>query len=327
VYGPLLNGVSTLMFESTPTYPDCGRYWDMVQRHRITVFYTAPTAIRSLMQFGNEAPNRYDLLSLKVLGTVGDPINPAAWKWYYDVIGKGRFVVVDTYWQTETGRHVITNLPGITPMKSGPCTLPCYGIEVVILDAATGKEIETSPAEGVLAIKQPWPGMARTCLGDHQSHTPRVLLRRLTAAAATRIGSSRSLAVLMMSSTFPGTESALLRLKVPLWLTLVSPRPPQWVSRTRSRGSCFTTLTEGYAEGDDLIKELRQAMRTSIGPFATPDMTILMSALPMTRSGKIMRQIVRKIAAGELESLGDTTTLLDQSVVDTLSAKVQKLRK
>jgi len=170
VYGPLLNGISTFMFESTPMYPDCGRYWDMVQRHKITVFYTAPTAIRSLMRFGDDAPKKYDLSSLKVLGTVGEPINPAAWKWYYDVIGNGRCAVVDTYWQTETGGHIITNLPSVTPMKPGSCTLPCYGIEVVVLDAATGKEIESSPAEGVLAIKQPWPGMARTCLGDHQRY-------------------------------------------------------------------------------------------------------------------------------------------------------------
>jgi acetyl-CoA synthetase len=174
VYGPLLNGSTTFMFESTPVYPDEGRYWDMVQRHKITQFYTAPTAIRLLMRYGDEAPKKYDLSSLKVLGTVGEPINPEAWRWYYEVVGKSNCTVVDTYWQTETGGHIITNLPGVTPMKPGSCTLPFYGVNTVVLDAVTGKEV-TEPDEfghynGVMCIKQPWPGMARTCLGDHQRY-------------------------------------------------------------------------------------------------------------------------------------------------------------
>lgn len=336
VYGPLLNGVSTLMFESTPMYPDCGRYWDMVQRHKITVFYTAPTAIRSLMRFGDDAPKKYDLSSLKVLGTVGEPINPAAWKWYFDVIGKGRCAVVDTYWQTETGGHVITNLPGVTPMKPGSCTLPCYGIEVVVLDAATGKEIESSPAEGVLAIKQPWPGMARTCLGDHQRYL-NVYMKPYPGYYFTGDGCRRDEDgfiwitgrvddVLNVSGHRIGTaevESALVAHPAVAQAAVVA--VPHEI---KGQGiCCFTTLTDGYAESADLIKELRQAVRTSIGPFATPDMIIPTVALPMTRSGKIMRRILRKIAAGELDTLGDTTTLLDPSVVDTLSAKVETLRK
>lgn len=174
VYGPLLNGSTTFMFESTPVYPDEGRYWDMVQRHKITQFYTAPTAIRLLMRYGDEAPKKYDLSSLKVLGTVGEPINPEAWRWYYEVVGKSKCTVVDTYWQTETGGHIITNLPGVTPMKPGSCTFPFYGIDTVVLDAQTGKELtepdEDGRFEGVMAIRKPWPGMARTCLGDHERY-------------------------------------------------------------------------------------------------------------------------------------------------------------
>lgn len=165
VYGPLLNGSTTFMFESTPVYPSEGRYWDMVQRHKITQFYTAPTAIRLLMRYGDEAPKMYDLSSLKVLGTVGEPINPEAWRWYYEVVGQSRCSVVDTYWQTETGGHIITNLPGVTPMKPGSCTLPFYGIDPVVLDPVSGKELTESDEhghyEGVMALRQPWPGMSQ----------------------------------------------------------------------------------------------------------------------------------------------------------------------
>lgn len=171
VYGPLLNGSTAFMFESTPVYPNPGRYWDMISRHKITQFYTAPTAIRLLMKYGDDIPSQYDTSSLKVLGTVGEPINPEAWRWYYEIVGKSRCTIVDTYWQTETGGHVITNLPGVTPMKPGSCTLPFYGIDTVVLDSVSGNPIEadsTTTATGVMAIRQPWPGMARTCLGDHE---------------------------------------------------------------------------------------------------------------------------------------------------------------
>eukprot|EP00970_Alexandrium_tamarense_P000521 scaffold67_cov192-Alexandrium_tamarense.AAC.7 len=307
VYGPLLNGISTFMFESTPMYPDHGRYWDMVQRHKITV-----------------------------LGTVGEPINPAAWKWYFDVIGKGNCAVVDTYWQTETGGHVITNLPGVTPMKPGSCTLACYGIEVVVLDAATGQEINTTEAEGVLAIKQPWPGMARTCLGDHQRYL-NVYMKPYPGYYFAGDGCRRDEDgfiwitgrvddVLNVSGHRIGTaevESALVAHPAVAQAAVVG--VPHDI---KGQGiCCFTTLAEGYPESDELIKELRNAVRTSIGPFATPDMIIPTSALPMTRSGKIMRRILRKVAAGELDTLGDTTTLADPSVVDALIAKVEQSRK
>jgi acetyl-CoA synthetase len=173
VYGPLLNGGTTFVFESTPLYPDPGRYWDMIERHKITQFYTAPTAIRSLMRYSADIPARYDLSSLKVLGSVGEPINPEAWRWYYENVGNSRCTVVDTYWQTETGGHVVTNIPGVTPMKPGSCTLPLPGIDLVVLDPQNGHVLEPQEGAstiGVLAIRKPWPGMARTCLGDHQRY-------------------------------------------------------------------------------------------------------------------------------------------------------------
>ena len=171
VYGPLLNGSTTFLFESTPVYPDEGRYWDMISRHKITQFYTAPTAIRLLMGYGDDTPKKYDLSSLKILGSVGEPINPEAWRWYFNNVGRQQCSVVDTYWQTETGGHIITNIPGATPMKPGSCSLPSYGIEPVILDAVDGTVVQAEPGQkvvGVLAIRTPWPGMARTCLQDHE---------------------------------------------------------------------------------------------------------------------------------------------------------------
>ena len=169
-YGPLLNGATTTVFESTPLYPDEGRYWDMVERLKISVFYTAPTAIRSLMRFGDDAPKKYDLSSLRVLGSVGEPINPAAWDWYHEVIGGGKATVVDTYWQTETGGHVALNLPNAHVPKAGSCRGGTYGIDIGILDPQTGKEQVGNDVEGVLVIKKPWPGIARTCLGDHERY-------------------------------------------------------------------------------------------------------------------------------------------------------------
>jgi acetyl-CoA synthetase len=167
VYGPLLSGSTTFVFESTPLYPDAGRYWDIVQRHKISLFYTAPTAVRSLIRYGDDVPKKYDLSSLRILGSVGEPINPAAWSWYYEAVGNEKCTIVDTYWQTETGGHMLTNIPGVTPMKPGSCTLPLYGIDCVVLDPATGDIVEGNDVEGVLAIRSPWPGMARTCVGDH----------------------------------------------------------------------------------------------------------------------------------------------------------------
>mmetsp|Transcript_8162 Transcript_8162/g.12608 ORF Transcript_8162/g.12608 Transcript_8162/m.12608 type:complete len:750 (+) Transcript_8162:67-2316(+) len=355
IYGPLLNGGTTVLFESTPLYPDAGRYWDMVQRHKINIFYTAPTAIRSLMRFGDEIPGKYDLSSLKVLGSVGEPINPEAWRWYYQVVGRSKCTVVDTYWQTETGGHIITNLPGVTPMKPGSCTLPMYGVDPVVLDPQSGEivkpedfadddDVPEGGVKGVLAIRKPWPGMARTCLGDHQRYMMTYLKPYggyyFTGDAVYRdkdgyhfiIG--RVDDVLNVSGHRIGTaevESALVANQAVAQAAVVGQPHP-----IKGQSICaFVTLTVEYEEqrqkddsdnDDDLVKELRMMVRKEIGPFASPDIILVTPSLPMTRSGKIMRRILRKIVAGEVDSLGDTSTLADPSIVDTLITKMDDVK-
>jgi len=327
VYGALLNGGTTFLFESTPMYPDAGRYWDMIQRHKINIFYTAPTAIRSLMRFGDAIPAKYDLSSLKVLGTVGEPINPEAWRWYYENIGHSKCTVVDTYWQTETGGHMLTNIPGVTPMKPGSCTLPMYGIDPVVLDAQSGEVIEGNDVEGVLAIRQPWPGMARTCLGDHQRFMATYLTPHpgfyFTGDTVFRdkdgfiFVTGRCDDVLNVSGHRIGTaeiESALVGHPSVAQAAVVGKPHP-----IKGQGiSAFVMLVEGAEESDDLIKELVAGVRAGVGPFASPDQIVVVPSLPMTRSGKIMRRVLRKIVAGEADSLGDTSTLADPSIVDIL---------
>ena len=335
VYGPLLNGGTTFLFESTPLYPDGGRYWDMIERHQINQFYTAPTAIRSLMRFGNEIPTKYDLSSLKILGSVGEPINAAAWDWYYQHVGRKQCTIVDTYWQTETGGHVMTNLPGVTPMKKGSCTLPFYGQEPVLLDPMTGMEIphiEGYVTEGVLALKRPWPGMARTCLGDHERFknvyfkpypgyytTGDSVLRD---ADGYHFITGRVDDVLNVSGHRIGTaevESALVAHPAVAQAAVVGkPHPIKGESITG-----FVMLDVNHEESQELIDELRMQVRTEIGPFAAPDILWVCPSLPMTRSGKIMRRILRKIVAGETQSLGDTSTLSDPSIVDVLIGMVE----
>jgi acetyl-CoA synthetase len=339
VYGPLLNGSTTFMFESTPVYPNEGRYWDMVQRHRITQFYTAPTAIRLLMRYGDEAPKKYDLSSLRVLGTVGEPINPEAWRWYYEVVGKFNCTIVDTYWQTETGGHIITNLPGVTPMKPGSCTLPFYGIDTVVLDAVSGKEL-TEPDEhgnfqGVMAIKQPWPGMARTCLGDHERYL-NVYFKPYPGYYFTGDTVSRDKEgyhfiigrmddVINVSGHRIGTaelESALVAHPAVAQAAVVG--QPHSI---KGQAICaFCMLTLGYEESPELLKQLKGSVRTEIGAFCCPDLIVIAPSLPMTRSGKIMRRILRKIVCGETDSLGDTSTLADPSIVQMLIDKVESLQ-
>jgi acetyl-CoA synthetase len=331
VYGPLLNGGTTFLFESTPLYPDPGRYWDMVQRHKINIFYTAPTAIRSLMRYGDTFPQKYDMSSLKVLGSVGEPINPEAWRWYYEVVGNSKCNVVDTYWQTETGGHVVTNIPGVTPMKPGSCTLPLYGIDTVVLDPVDGHVIEGNGVEGVLAIRQPWPGMARTCLGDHERFMT-VYLKPypgyyFTGDSVTRdkdgfhFITGRVDDVLNVSGHRIGTaevESALVGHPAVSQAAVVGQPHP-----IKGQSICaFVTLDVDHEESPELIRELRNEVRKEIGPFASPDLIIITPALPMTRSGKIMRRVLRKIVAHETESLGDTSTLADPSVVSELIDKV-----
>ena len=360
VYGPLLNGCTTFLFESTPVYPNAGRYWDMVQRHKITQFYTAPTAIRLLMGQGDAIPQQYDLSSLKILGSVGEPINPEAWRWYYSVVGKERCTIVDTYWQTETGGHIISNLPGITPMKPGSCTLPCYGIDAVVLDPVSGHVLgEEAPngangddedddarttkedIEGVLAIRQPWPGMARTCLGDHKRYMTTYLKPYpgyyFTGDSVVRSGTNgyhtitgRVDDVLNVSGHRLGTaevESALvLHPAVAQAAVVGKPHPIKGQAVTAFVMLDVESSREALDNADQeqaLVKELKNQVRSEIGRFAAPDQVYVAPSLPMTRSGKIMRRILRKIVAGEIDTLGDTSTLADPSIVGTLIDKVQ----
>jgi acetyl-CoA synthetase len=336
VYGALLNGGTTFLFESTPLYPDAGRYWDMIQRHKITQFYTAPTAIRSLMRYGESFPAKYDLSSLKVLGSVGEPINPAAWDWYYEHIGRKSCTIVDTYWQTETGGHIVTNIPGITPMKPGSCTLPFYGIDTVVLDPNTGQILEGNNVEGVLALRKPWPGMARTCLGDHERFLT-VYLKPYPGFYFTGDSVLRDVDgfhfitgrvddVINVSGHRIGTaevESALVAHPAVAQAAVVGqPHPIKGQSI-----ACFVMLDVEHEESESLIRELKLAVRADIGPFAAPDLILVSPTLPMTRSGKIMRRILRKIVAGETDSLGDTSTLADPTIVDLLIEKVNKSNK
>jgi len=336
VYGALLNGSTTVIFESTPVYPNPGRYWDMIQRHKITQFYTAPTAIRLLMKFGDDIPSQYDTSSLKVLGSVGEPINPEAWRWYYEVVGKSQVPVVDTYWQTETGGHVITNIPGVTPMKPGSCTLGFYGIDTVVLDPHSGEEIvpDNNSQKGVMAIRQPWPGMARTCLGDHERYLTTYFKPYpgyyftgdsvLRDADGYHFIIGRVDDVLNVSGHRIGTaevESALVAHEAVAQAAVVG-KPHD----IKGQSICaFCMVSVGFTESDDLLKSIKNAVRTEIGGFAAPDLIVIAPSLPMTRSGKIMRRLLRKIVAGETDSLGDTSTLADPSVVDALIAKVEQL--
>jgi len=333
-YGPLLSGGTTVIFESTPLYPDAGRYWDMIERHGISIFYTAPTAVRSLIRFGDDIPKKYDLSSLRILGTVGEPINPAAWDWYYNVVGQERCTIVDTYWQTETGGHIVTNIPGVTPMKPGSCTLPLYGIDLVVLDPMSGVEIEGNDVEGVLAIRSPWPGMARTCLGDHERYLATYFKPYngyyFTGDAVSRdkdgyhfiIG--RVDDVINVSGHRIGTaevESALVKHPSVAQAAVIGrPHPVKGEAII-----AFATLTESNEEDEEkLVQDLRVLVRGEIGPFAAPDVIAITPSLPMTRSGKIMRRVLRKISAGEADQLGDVSTLADPSVVDTLIDLIAK---
>ena len=331
VYGPLCNGETTVMFESTPMYPNASRYWDLVQRHKITQLYTAPTAIRALMRSGTEPLQGYDLSSLRVLGTVGEPINPSAWRWYHDEVGKGRCAIVDTYWQTETGGHMLTPLPGCTPLKPGSATLPFFGVEPVLLDAE-GNEQTAQEASGLLCIRHPWPGIARSIWGDHERFL-RTYMRPYPGYYFTGDGAMRDKDgfywvtgrvddVVNVSGHRLGTaeiESALVQHDSVAEAAVVG-----FPHDLKGQGiGCYVTLVKDAPESPDLVSELRLQVRSRIGAFATPDYIILTPSLPKTRSGKIMRRILRKILSLETDQLGDISTLADPSVVDTLIDKVK----
>jgi len=333
VYGPLCNGATTVLFESIPTYPNAGRYWEMVERLGITQFYTAPTAIRAVAREGDAFVTPHDRSSLRILGSVGEPINPEAWRWYYHVVGEGRCPVVDTWWQTETGGILISPLPGATPLKPGSATLPFFGIEPVVLDDK-GAEITGNGVSGLLAIRHPWPGMARTIQNDHQRFVD-TYLRPFPGYYITGDGCRRDEDgyywitgrvddVINVSGHRLGTaevESALVTHPACAEAAVVG-----YPHDIKGQGIfAYVLLNAEWEETQELIGELKNEVRHHIGPFATPDMILIAPGLPKTRSGKIMRRILRNIAARSYQDLGDTSTLADPAVVEALIAKRESL--
>ncbi|WP_347833151.1 acetate--CoA ligase [uncultured Planktomarina sp.] len=329
VYGPLANGATTLMFEGVPTYPDAGRFWAVCEKHKVNQFYTAPTAIRALMGQGEAFVEKYDLSSIKVLGTVGEPINPEAWNWYNDVVGKGKAPIVDTWWQTETGGHLMTPLPGATDTKPGSCTLPFFGVQPVILEPTTGAEVNDPEADGVLCIKDSWPGQMRTVWGDHDRFISAYFSDYkgyyFTGDGCRRDAdgyywiTGRVDDVINVSGHRMGTaevESALVAHPTVAEAAVVG-----YPHAIKGQGIyCYVTLMTGEEPSDALRLELRNWVRKEIGPIASPDLIQWAPGLPKTRSGKIMRRILRKVAEDDFGALGDTSTLADPSVVDELIA-------
>ena len=327
VYGPLANGATTLMFEGVPTYPDAGRFWAVCEKHKVNQFYTAPTAIRALMGQGEAFVQKYNLSSIKVLGTVGEPINPEAWNWYNDVVGKGKAPIVDTWWQTETGGHLMTPLPGAISTKPGSCTFPFFGVQPVILEPTTGQELLDTEADGVLCIKDSWPGQMRTVWGDHDRFVSAYFSDYkgyyFTGDGCRRDAdgyywiTGRVDDVINVSGHRMGTaevESALVAHPKVAEAAVVG-----YPHDIKGQGIyCYVTLMSGEEPSDALRVELRNWVRKEIGPIASPDLIQWAPGLPKTRSGKIMRRILRKVAEDEFGALGDTSTLADPSVVDDL---------
>ncbi|MES9894578.1 MAG: acetate--CoA ligase [Candidatus Thiodiazotropha endolucinida] len=326
VYGPLTNGAISVMFEGIPTYPDISRFWQVCDKHNVATFYTAPTAIRSLMSAGEEPVKKTSRGSLRLLGTVGEPINPEAWEWYHRVVGDERCPIVDTWWQTETGAHMLTPLPGATTLKPGSATRPFFGVDPVLLDDQ-GVEIDGNPAEGNLAIKYPWPSMMRTVYGDHKRFFETYFAMYpgyyFTGDGARRDEdgyywiTGRVDDVLNVSGHRLGTaeiESALV-----LHDQVAEAAVVGYPHDLTGQGIyAYVTLMAGTEGSDELKAELVKLVRTEIGPIAKVNLIQWAPGLPKTRSGKIMRRILRKIAANELENLGDTSTLADPTVVDNL---------
>ena len=334
VYGPLSNGATTVMFESIPTYPDAGRYWDAVERHKVTIFYTAPTAIRALAKEGDDYVTRYDRKSLRILGTVGEPINPDAWLWYHRVVGEERCPVVDTWWQTETGGVLISPLPGATETKPGSATRPFFGVQPVVVDEG-GKILDGNGITGRLCIKYPWPGMMRTVYGDHRRFV-QTYFSTYPGLYFTGDGCRRDEDgyywitgrvddVLNVAGHRLGTaevESAIVRSGVVAEAAVVG--IPHDV---KGQGiGAFCVLRTDVAADVDVRREIVNAVREIISPIATPDSIWFVPGLPKTRSGKIMRRILRKIGEGEYASVGDTSTLAEPAVVEQIIETVRGSR-
>jgi acetyl-CoA synthetase len=325
VYGPLANRAISVMFEGVPTYPDMGRFWQIVDKHKINLFYTAPTAIRALMRHGDTWPNEHDLSSLRLLGTVGEPIKEPEWMWYHSVIGSENCPIVDTWWQTETGGILITPLPGAIPTKPGSATLPFFGVEPVILNQQ-GDELEGA-TEGLLAIKSAWPGMMRTLYGDHERFRQTYFAAfpgyYLTGDGAKRDEdgyywiTGRVDDVLNVSGHRIGSaevEGAIGKADGVAEAAVVG-----YPHDIKGQGIyAYVTLMSGLEPDDELTAAIVKTVRAEIGPHASPDKIQFTDGLPKTRSGKIMRRILRKIAEGDVDKLGDTSTLADPSVVEDL---------
>ncbi|MEX1663866.1 acetate--CoA ligase [Zhongshania arctica] len=325
VYGPLANGATTLLFEGVPTYPDASRFWQVVDKHKVNIFYTAPTALRSLMGAGDEFVEKTDRSSLRLLGTVGEPINPEAWEWYHRVIGDSRCPIVDTWWQTETGAHMLTPLPGAIDMKPGSATRPFFGVEPALLDS-DDKEI-VGPGEGLLVIKRSWPGQIRSVYGDHQRLIETYFSTHpgyyFTGDGARRDAdgdywiTGRVDDVLNISGHRMGTaevESALV-----LHEDVAEAAVVGYPHDIKGQGIyAYVTLMHDIEGSDELSRELIALCVKEIGPIAKPDLIQWAPGLPKTRSGKIMRRILRKISANELDTLGDISTLADPAVVEEL---------
>ena len=325
IYGPLANGATTLMFEGVPNYPDFSRFWQIIDKHKVNIFYTAPTAIRALMREGDDFVTKTDRSSLKLLGTVGEPINPEAWKWYYEVPGNSKCPIVDTWWQTETGGILISPQTGAIKLKPGSASKPFFGIEPCIVDKE-GKELE-GECEGMLCMKRSWPGQMRTVYGDHKRFIE-TYFSQFDGKYFTGDGCKRDKDgyywitgrvddVIIVSGHNLGTaeiESAFVSHKNVSEAAVVG-----YPHEIKGSGLyCYVSLKVGVNQSDGLIDELRKTIREKIGPIATPDFIHITNGLPKTRSGKIMRRILRKIASNEFDNLGDTTTLADPTVVNDL---------
>ena len=325
IYGPLCNGATTLLFEGVPTYPEADRFWRVIDKHQVNIFYTAPTAIRALMAQGNDFVSRTDRSSLRILGSVGEPINPEAWEWYCHVVGNDRCPIMDTWWQTETGGILITPLPGVTPLKPGSATLPFFGIIPEIMDHQ-GRIME-GVAEGILVISSPWPGQARSLYGDHQRFVE-TYFKNYPGYYFAGDGANRDADgyfwitgrvddVINVSGHRMGTaevESALV-----LHPQVAEAAVVGYPHDIKGQGIyAYVTLNTGVTPTEELRKELIALVRSEIGAIANPDIIQWAVGLPKTRSGKIMRRILRKVAANELDNLGDISTLADPAVVDDI---------
>jgi len=330
VYGPLANGATTFLFESTPLYPDAGRYWSSVERHKINVLYTSPTAIRSLMKFDDSFVKKYDRSSLRILGSVGEPINPEAWKWYYNVVGDGKCTIVDTFWQTETGGVVISPLPGHTKLKPGCASTLFFGTEAALL-TEKGEEIQGNNKSGILVFKRPWPGMARTIFGDHDRYLKTYFTvypgYYFTGDGSTRDEdgfywiTGRVDDVVNVSGHRIGSaeiESALVSHHSIAEAAVIG------IPHDVKGSSLFAYVTpkNNVQISDNLIQELKAIVKNDVGGFAIPDDIVVTPMLPKTRSGKIMRRLLRKIATNDA-NLGDTTTLENVQVVTDLLEAVK----